>query len=96
VVGKVGKAGPNCGDAVSKEVASLNAENSGPHSSDEGSKADGWVRAIHAKDGPDDDRERDVISSSHLAGERDDHRADEESEKDDWDGLTRSEAERHD
>jgi hypothetical protein len=64
----------------------------GVHTSDEDSRD----RAVHAKDGSNSNREGDMIICADLASGRDDKGADEEAEKDDGDGLARSEAEGHD
>ena len=96
VVGEMGEAWPDSCDTISKEITSLYTEDGSPHSCNESAETDCWVAAVHPEDGPDDDGEGYGIRRAHLASQRDDHGADGKAEEDNWDGLSSSEAERHD
>ena len=93
MVGEVDERGPDGLNHALQEASSLDSQDSSPHERDESSDADGRQRAVHAEDGADDDGERDAVRSTHLAGQGDDDRADQEAEEDDGDGLAGREAE---
>jgi len=88
MIRKGDEARPDRLEAALQKVTCLNRENRSPHHGDESSNADGWERAVHAKDTSDDDWEGHVVCGTHLAGEGNDDAANGKAKEDDWDRLS--------
>lgn len=79
VIGEIRERRPDCSDAVAQEVPCLNTEYRRPHRSNESSQADNRVASIGSEDGSDQHGKWYVICCSHLAGECESSRTNQES-----------------
>jgi len=87
--------GPNCGDHVLKETASLNDRNSSPQERNCAPEENHWYTSPHSERTSYDDWEWDVISGSDITRETNDETTNEESGERERDDFASGESDRH-